>query len=256
MTISAQIIENAAAQAKGRIVSDVRLGLGYSAVQLDDDSVGAAYTFRDAFSGGCSVFHGKLPLNGQPADEIIPLIDSTDLLEATVGSAAVNALTNRHRAGQSNGDVLDALDIKPEDRVGMVGYFAPMMNRLSSMASEIYIFEKMERSIKPWEKVYPSEDAPRLMPECQVALLTATALVNHTMDDLLEAVSSCREVVVLGSSTPLCREAFDDTPVTLLSGMIVDSPADVLTVVSQGGGTRQFKGLVSKVNERIKPSRM
>ena len=45
-------------------VTDVRIGLGYTAVQLDTGSVGLAYTFRDKAESGCSVFQGKRPLAG------------------------------------------------------------------------------------------------------------------------------------------------------------------------------------------------
>jgi hypothetical protein len=43
-------------------------------------------------------------------------------------------------------------------------------------------------------------------------------------------------------------EAFAGTPVDLLSGVIVERPEEILRTVSEGGGMRQFKGHVRKVN--------
>ncbi len=75
-------------------VTDVRIGLGYTAVQLDTGSVGLAYTFRDKAESGCSVFHGKRPLAGSPVRDILQYISSNGLLERTLGLAAANALFN------------------------------------------------------------------------------------------------------------------------------------------------------------------
>jgi hypothetical protein len=58
-------------------------------------------------------------------------------------------------------------------------------------------------------------------------------------------------VTLLGPSTPLLPEAFADTPVTWLSGIRIENPAQVLRVVSEGGGTRTFSPYVQKVNLRL-----
>jgi hypothetical protein len=41
--------------AANHCVADVRVGLGYTAVQLDDGRCGLAYTFRDDIQEGCCV---------------------------------------------------------------------------------------------------------------------------------------------------------------------------------------------------------
>lgn len=228
-------------------IEDVRLGLGYTAVLLNDGSAGAAFTFRDAFNGGCSAFKGSRTLAGRPAPEILEYLLSSNPLEAAVGLAVVNALANKPRPDLTRGDVLEVVEITDRDRVGMVGFFAPVMPALKQKAGEILVFER--RAPKgSLEKFYPAEEAERLLPECHVALITATALLNGAMDGLLNAAAGCREVVILGSSTPLCPEVFASTPATRLSGIIVTDSQGLLRVVSEGGGTRQFKGLVEKVN--------
>lgn len=68
---------------------------------------------------------------------------------------------------------------------------------------------------------------------CAIALITSTAIINNTLDELLDAASDCREVVVLGPSTPLFPDAFIGMPVTLLSGVEVISD-EILGVVSEG----------------------
>jgi uncharacterized protein (DUF4213/DUF364 family) len=225
-------------------VKEVRLGLGYTAVQLESGRTGLAFTFRQDLSGGCSVFHGIRPLAGRNAGDLLPLLNSDEKIEAAVGLATVNALSNYQPCVAQEGDILKFLNLISEDTVGMVGYFAPLVPELKRRVRHLYIFEKREQ---PGE-ILPEEAAFGWLPKCQIALITSTTILNNTIDTLLKASASCREVVLLGTSTPLLREAFKDTPVTMLSGIEVIDPKGILQIVSEGGGTRDFKNLVRKLN--------
>ena len=97
----------------------------------------------------------------------------------------------------------------------------------------------------------PAERARDLLPTCSVAIITSTTLITEGLDALLEAAAGCREVALLGPSTPLLPEVFADTPVTWLSGIRIENPEKVLRVVSEGGGTRDFSPYVQKVNLRL-----
>ena len=88
------------------------------------------------------------------------------------------------------------------------------------------------------------------LPGCQIALITSTSILNGTIDDLLCVTEGFREVVMLGPSTPLVPEVFQETPVSCLSGVIVVRPMEILQIVSEGGGTRYFHNAVDKVNIR------
>jgi uncharacterized protein len=228
-------------------VKDVRIGLGYTAVQLESGQTGLAFTFRQNLPGGCSVFHGLRPLAGQPVDALLSFLNSDEKIEATVGLAAANALANHHINGAQEGDILKVLNIHPGDEVGMVGYFAPMVPELKKRVKHLHIFEKWEQ---PGE-ILPEEAAFEWLPKCQIALITSTTLLNNTIDPLLKAAVSCREVVLLGTSTPLLGEAFKDTPVTMLSGIEVIDAKMILQIISEGGGTRNFKTFVRKLNLKV-----
>ena len=140
-------------------------------------------------------------------------------------------------------DVLELLDLKPSDEVAMVGHFEPLVPPLRRAVRTLRIFELAPRAAD----VLESQEAFRWLPRCQVALITSTALINHTLDTLLEAARDCRQVVLLGASTPLLPAAFQGTPVTHLSGVEITDPERILRVVSEGGGMRFFKGHLRKV---------
>lgn len=226
-------------------LADVRIGLGYTAVMLEDGAVGVAYTFHREASGGCSVFQGKRPLAGRTTTEVLEYLDSADAIEAAVGLACANALVNRPRPEHSEGDLLHYLSVGFLDRVGMVGFFGPIVPALRKRSRELLIFE---RDTGRAEGLLPAEEAFSRLLECDVAVITSTALMLGELDRLLEAAAGCREVALVGASTPLAPEVFRTRGVTLLSGVtVVDGPR-ILQVVSEGGGMGFFGDSVRKVN--------
>lgn len=249
MDIRNQIKDRLQSAAQERTVADVRIGLGYTAVMLDNGQTGLAFTFHRDMPERCSLFSGSLPLEGRSATELLNLINSSKKIETAVGMATANALANVENGYFRDGDILDFIEIRSTDRVGMVGMFAPLIGPIRKTAGELVIFEK--KSL-PAETLQPDSEIPDRLPDCQVALITATSIINYTMDHFLHSAFNCREVVILGASTPLVPEAFKNTPVTCLSGVIVSDPAAVLGIVSSAGGMRQFKGVVKKVNRPLK----
>ena len=246
--ISDELRSHLAATVADQRVADVRIGLGYTAIMLEDGNVGLAYTFRENAPKGCSVFQGKRPLAGRMASELLEYLGSREGVESAIGLAVANALANRPRPDQSEGDILDALSLDAQDRVGMVGFFAPLVEPLEQRVRELLIFERdTERS----ERALPAEDARTCLPSCDVAVITSTALILGEMDGLLEAAATCRVVALVGASTPLISSLFAPYGVKQLSGVTVTDGPGVLQTVSEGGGMGFFGKRVRKVNVTI-----
>ncbi len=226
-------------------IRDVHVGLRYTAVLLEDGRAGVAFTFSEGITREWPSLEELHPLGGKCASDVLALVCSGNKIEAAVGLATANALANIPEAGLLPGDALEYLDVSSDDRVGMVGYFAPVFPRLRNLTPHIMVFEQDRGRV---EGCYSEEDAYRFLPQCQVAMITSTSILNHTIDKLLDCACSCREVALMGPTTPLLPQVFDQTPVTLLSGIIVSSPGQILRIVSEGGGIRLFKDYVTKVN--------
>lgn len=232
-------------------VTDIRIGLGYTGVMLDDGSAGVAYTFRDMAGHGCSVL-GDKPFSDSPAADVVDLISSGNLIERTVGIAAANGLLNGDRLEErlkgcriAYGDLLDSITITREDRVGMVGFFAPLLPLLRNRAGEVLIFEKNPDRAAG---LYSDEQAKDLLPSCSVVIITATSIINDTFENIAPAARNSRVIALLGASTPLAPDIFKNYGVTHLSGIIVTDPVSILRVISEGKGMRFFKGYIKKVN--------
>jgi len=230
-------------------VVDVRIGLGYTAVTLQNGSTGLSMTLREHATKGCTVLESTKPLSGRSVSELLGLIVSKDPIEAGIGLASANALVNRMRDEFQDGNIKEHLQLEAHDRVGMVGHFRPLVKEIKTQVRSLTVFEHIPQ---PEGDVLPATFAKDLLPECDVVLITATAIINQTMDELLLASKDCRIVAVVGASTPMLHEAFTDTPVCLLSGVVVNNGPEVQRIVSEGGGMRSFKLHVSRVNLFLK----
>ncbi len=233
-------------------VEDVRMGLGYTGVLLEDGSCGVAFTFKEDLDHGCSVFSGRRPLAGKSSHELVDYIGSLSLLESALGLSTVNALVNSDQMVQAEGDVMDMLQWTKEDRVGMIGYFGPLIKPLRHQVKELVIFEKDEDRE---EGLLPAEDAYEELPRCDIAVITSTSLINGTADGLLEAARGCREVILLGASTPFIPDVFEPLGVTLLSGVVVLDAPSILRTISEGGGMAYFGKAVKKATLRLRETK-
>lgn len=233
-------------------VEDVRIGLGYTAVRLSGGRCGLAYTFRDEAREGCAVIREAGSLAGRAASEAAAWVRSFDAIGAAVGLAALNALVTPPPDASATG-LLELLDPRADDTVGMVGYFGPLVGPLRARVRELRIFERQRRD-EP--DLYPDWAAHSLLADCHVVIVSAATLLNRTMDALLELAAGAREVAILGPSTPMLPDLFAKRRVTFLSGVEVIDPERALRIVSEGGGTRQLGPAVRKLSVRMpRPSR-
>lgn len=230
------------------IATDVRIGLGYTGVRLNNGQTGVAATLHYDLARSCTAYNGPRPLAGNRAAALLELFDSRDNLQSAVALATANALFNLRRPEMDTGDILDIMAVNPDDRVGMVGHFAPLIPPLKKRAAALEIFEKVDF---PSARIRSHTEIPDRLPACQIAIITATAIINSSIDAILEAATACRKVVLLGASTPLHPAIFDGTPVTGLSGVCIREPDAVLTAISEGGGTPLLKKHVDKVNLQL-----
>lgn len=245
MRIRDRIKTAALARAGHQKVGDVRIGLGYTAVRIGSGGVGLAYTFRNDAGAGCTVFKGMRPLVGKSAAELLGFFDSRNPIASALALATANALLNSARQDFSEGDMLGHLRMGAHDKVAMVGYFAPLIQPIRQRAGALEIYELDQNRANG---LMPAGEIFKRIADCQILIITATSIINNSIDSLLEASAGCRDVVLLGASTPLASDVFADTPVTLLSGVLVTRPEEVLSIVSEGGGMMVFNDAVRKVS--------
>ncbi len=242
-TIQARLVDFLAAQAAQATIVDVRIGLGYCAVAIDSGQAGLAWT-PTSKPGCCTHFKLAGSMQGHAASELLGMLSdkqSTPLARC-IGLATANALlANSSRAQTMTEDVLSIIKVGPQDRVAMVGYFAPVISALRKQGCGLDIIElNRERG----DTLAP-EEGRKSLARCTVAIITGTSLITGTCDDVLAYLGQPRAAVLLGPSSPLCGQAFSGTKLTHIAGARVRDVEGVLRVVSEGGGTPLLKPYLS-----------
>jgi uncharacterized protein (DUF4213/DUF364 family) len=178
---------------------------------------------------------GRLHLKS--ACELAQYARSEDLLEASIGVAAINSLLAYEPEKAVELNAADVLTEKGRDRkVALVGHF-PFIPVLRRAAKELWVFEQ-----HPSEGEFPAGRADELLPRADVLAITGTALINHSLDQLMGLARADALVMVLGPSTPLSPVLFDHGA-TLLSGAVVVDEAAALRTITQGAVLPQVEGL-------------
>jgi len=231
----------------GHRITRIQIGLLYTAVQLENGKAGVAFSFPRQGCGP-SLTGGGIGLKERPAVEIVHSLGSKNLSDSSIALSTVNALASSMElpCDAQEGDVLNVIDILDGESVCMVGCFLPVIERLKDRRIDIKVVDLEQ---KPG--ILPAENAYTLLRESQVALITATSIINNTIDRLLDAAEGCREVVILGPSTPLIPQAFEGTSATCLAGIQVNRPREVFSIIGEGGGFKLFKPYTKKYTLRL-----
>ena len=242
------LIEYSLAKVRPRKIKDVRAGLGYTCVMLDNNDCGLAYSFRNALGDNCDALSIAGSLIGKSVEAIIPWLRDSNCLKSAIGLATINAVLNNKQEILNVGNILGTTAVAPSDTIGMVGMVKPVFEALESVTRNIYVFE--ENVMKCGDIYYENSISIRL-PECNVVFITSTCIMNHTLDKVLLYCKNAREVCIIGPSTPLCPAVFHRYGVSLLAGSIVKNADSILEIISQGGGIMSMEPAISQCLLRV-----
>ena len=226
-------------------VVDVIVGLTYTKVTLADGRTGISYTFSQECGKGCCPLGSREPLAGRSAQDLVRGLSSEKQLDRSVALATSNALCNAAFKETNAGDVLSADFVRRSDSVAMVGYFGPLVDPLKKQCRKLYVFDK---DLSKAQELSPLVDMPEIVQQCDVTMMTSTAIANDSAEEILFSARHCRETVLLGASTPLVPAFFSSYNVTMLSGVVVTDDAALSRAIKEGRGMRSFKGAIKKVN--------
>jgi uncharacterized protein (DUF4213/DUF364 family) len=170
---------------------------------------------------------------------------SDNVLEASIGMAAINSLMEIDEAKYIEENAFDILALKGRGKnVAIVGRF-PWIPKLRSIARTLWVIEQ-----RPQEGELPAEAAEEVLPQADVVGITGASFINHTVERLLD-LSKNRFVVMLGPTTPLSPVLFD-YGVDVLAGVKVVEADKTIRSISQGAIFSQVEGvkLVTIAKER------
>jgi len=231
-------------------VEDVRIGIGYVGVKVAEKGLGLSALLMNELQSGCSKLNLAGTLAGSPALRLLKFLrEGRNPLEKALGLATANAIINPP-IPEKESDTIDLMGLTPDDRIAMVGFFQPVAERIRKRGLNLFVIERDESRIE----IPDDETRNKVLKECTAAIITATSIVNDTLEEILQRLGTPRHVVLLGPSTPLCGEVFRDTPVNCLGGSVVTDAQRVLQIISEGGGTPEMRSHLRFANVLISPN--
>jgi len=217
-------------------VKNVLIGVHWTLVTSKHSGLGS--TLVNCGPHGHSHMRDVGNLLEKSAQDLAGWLESDNLLEASVGIAAINSLIdvdeNRLRQDVNASEVIKERS-KAKNLV-IVGHF-PFANRMKGIARNLWVIEK-----NPYGDDFPEEAAQDFIPQADVVAITGTAIINHTIDGLLSLCRPETTVMILGPSTPLVPQLFERGIKYLSGSRVVDEHAARLTI-QQGAGFPQVKGV-------------
>ena len=244
-TILNRLYEQLEHSAKNWRIADLRVGLSYVGVKLDNNAAGLAALLPDKTPRNCTVLPDAGRCVGASAADILKyLIDGKNSLHLAIGLAAANALIDPSSDKTEDREATTYLNLQPGEKVAMVGLFAPLVERILATGAKLKIIERNPARME----ILDDTEQKDTLKSCDVAIITATTLLNSTFEETINNLGKPRAVVLLGPSTPLQPAIFSNTPVTHLGGALVADPGRVLQIISEGGGTPTLRPYLRFVN--------
>lgn len=173
-------------------------------------------------------------------------------IRRAIGIAAVNALADccwqrrphpeiELRLGV---DAFDATEINAGDRVVVVGAFVPFLKELKRRGQPYLVLEQDPATLKADELPFfrPAAQAPEVLPQADVALITGATLVNNTLEDLLGLLRPEAKVTVVGPTVGMLPDAFLARGADVLGCVRITAPDAFLDLLAEGGSGYHFFG--------------
>lgn len=233
-----------------RIIDELLQLLPASAVPVKNVFVGVHWTIvcSNKGCGLASTLIGQGPhghssvrdvgrLHHKTAQNLAGWMQSDNLLEASIGTAAYNSLLDidETQAVEVNAAEVLAREGKGKN-IAIVGHF-PFVDRLRVLARNLWVIEK-----KPQEGDFPEYASEEYLPKADVIAITGTAFINHTIERLLQLCPAKSRVMVLGPSTPLSPILFNHG-IHMISGARVTDETVASQTIQQGAILPQVKGV-------------
>jgi uncharacterized protein (DUF4213/DUF364 family) len=254
----AAILEILGSELYGLTVERAAIGLFFTGVKLSNGIAGACATpiktIPEAVccpsSAMAMPFPGKL--RGRPALDLAKEALGDNGIRRAVGIAAMNALAEtcwRRRPHPETElrlgiDAFDATEIRPGDKVVVVGAFVPFLRELKRRRQPFLVLEQDPATLKADELPFfrPAEQAGSVVPEADVLLITGTTLINDTLEELLCLAKPAARVTMVGPTVSLLPDAFLRRGADILGTVRITAPDEFLETLAEGGSGYHFLG--------------
>lgn len=215
-------------------VRKVIVGLHWTLVS--SQQAGLASTLSGSGPHGHSRVREVGKLEGKSAQELAGWLRSDNLVEASIGMAALNSLLKVEERNLIEANASEIISRESQGKnLVIIGHF-PFADGLRESVKNLWVIEK-----SPYGDDLPAESAQDYLPRTDVVAITSTAIINHSIGGLLSLCRPDARVILLGPSTPLTPRLFQ-YGIFCLSGTRVLDEAEAVTTIQQGAHFPQVAG--------------
>ncbi len=211
----------------------------FGAIELDDGSLGLSYVLLDGLLDDLAPDgDAGAGLIGSDALAIARHWAGHDAALRTIGFAAVNALT-RHlydRAGFTPPvatDSIGGLAPRAGEHIGMIGYFPPLVHRVTASGARLTVLELREDLAGTRDGFHITLDA-RELHACDKVLSTSTVLLNDTLDAVLAHCANAKAFAMIGPGASCLPDALFARGVTLTGGTWIEDSEGFKQALTDG----------------------
>ncbi len=232
-------------------VEECRVGVFFTGVRLESGHAGVAFTpVREIPEAVCCPSSAaRMPDAGnlirKDIHELLAYAMSLSPVKSAIGVALLNALSHylfenalkKHYEIHYGADGLDSMEIGPLDTVCLVGAFTPYIRRFKAWGNRFFIIERTPEALRPEEMEYyrPPSEVSHVLSESEVVFITGSAIVNHTIDELLSQTRSDSRVGIIGPTASMVPDVFFRDGVDIMAGIRITDPGLMLRVLGEGG---------------------
>ena len=246
------------------VVERAVFGLFFSGVKLSTGHGGLCFTpVKEIPEAVCCPSSAKaMPLSGKLGGRSVKSylddLSHTNILRKTLAIATLNALSacyweenkNLEYKIEIDVDSFDVMEVHQGEKSVVIGALVPMLKKLLAADADFKVLEIDSRTLKGKELEHfaPAKDANMYLPDSDLDVITGVTILNDTLPDLLAMCKPGADILVTGPTAGMIPDAFFKRGVTVMGGILVTKPDELLDVISEGGSGYHFFG---KSAERI-----
>lgn len=141
-----------------------------------------------------------------PLLELIHLMNQQDLASRAIGLGAYNAMSQylMQSAGllplrKTESGNMGSAKPRPDEEVGMVGYFCPLIDKLVDRGHRVRVLEQQPERVPVRPGVRLTQN-PADLSACRIILCTAATLINDSIDAILSHCRQAQSFSLIGPS--------------------------------------------------------
>lgn len=226
----------------------------FCGLELADGSIGLSYLLLGDTLQRLLAAQPGASLAGMPAPTLAGWYADADPVRRTLGFAAVNAISQHflRRAGYAFDwatDSIGLLDPQPGDRIGMVGLFRGLVDRIVDRGARLTVLELKPEAAGDFDGYRVTLD-PHELAGCNKILSTTTILLNDTVEQVLAACGGARYLALVGPGGGCLPDPLFDRGVTMLGGTAIVDRDGFAVAIARGEPWSAFARKYCLVRDR------